>query len=551
MVASMSMPATVDILLVDDEARNLDALESILVDPSLRLLRAQDADKALRLLLDHDVAAIVLDIKMPGVSGVELARLIKNTKRFRETPIVFLTAYMLDDADVIAGYGAGGVDYLTKPVNPQILRHKLAVFADLYRKTRELAEVNRQLATLNENLEERVRERTADLETSEAALRTAAAQKDEFLAVLAHELRNPLAPLRTGLDLLLQMQPSESAPSSVMSRTMAAMNRQLDHMVRLIDDLLDVSRISRGLLELKRDHVDLAAIVRAAVESARPWFDRRKQNVTLELPNELHVHVDPTRIAQIVTNLLHNATKFTPEGGTLRIEADRQGDRASVRVIDSGVGIRANQLARVFDMFVRLPQGGGAGTAIEPGLGIGLALARRLALMNEGELQVSSAGEGQGTTFTLEIPAGASVHERDAAPAPAADSGGAQPLEIVVVEDNDDVADTLVAWLEQLGHKVAIARTGESGVALIRDRSPDLVLCDLGLPELDGLDVCRQVRALSGDKRPVMVALTGWGREDDLRRTREAGFDQHLVKPVAIDKLHAIIQGVREARMSG
>ncbi len=191
------MPEPIDILLVDDEARNLDALEAILSDPQYRLIRAQDADRALRLLLENDVAAIVLDIKMPGVSGLELAQMIKNTKRFRQTPIVFLTAYLLDDQHVIAGYDAGAVDYLTKPVNPQILRHKIAVFAELFRKTRELAE-------LNATLEERVRERTAELERSESELRVAASQKDEFLAILAHELRNPLAPLRSGLDLLLR-----------------------------------------------------------------------------------------------------------------------------------------------------------------------------------------------------------------------------------------------------------------------------------------------------------------------------------------------------------
>src|SRR6186713_3343973 len=177
------MSSVVEILLVDDEARNLDALEAILADPQYTLLRAEDADTALRTLLNHDVAAIVLDIKMPGISGFELARMIKNTRRFRETPIVFLTAYMVDDQDVIAGYGAGGVDYLTKPVNPQILRHKVGVFADLHRKTRELADVNEKLGRLNEKLEERVKERTQELERSEAALRESAHQKDEFLAV--------------------------------------------------------------------------------------------------------------------------------------------------------------------------------------------------------------------------------------------------------------------------------------------------------------------------------------------------------------------------------
>jgi len=249
----MSRP--IDILLVDDEARNLDALEAILESPGYRLLRAQDADRALRLLLENDVAAIVLDIKMPQVNGFELAQMIKNTRRFRETPIVFLTAHLIDDQHMIAGYDAGAVDYLTKPVNSQILKHKIAVFAELFRKTRELAE-------LNEKLEERVKERTLELERSEAALRAAAQQKDEFLAILAHELRNPLGPLRSGLDLLLRRKDSEP----VIARTLGTMNRQLHHMVRLIDDLLDISRVSRGLLELKKAPVDLGEVVAATVE---------------------------------------------------------------------------------------------------------------------------------------------------------------------------------------------------------------------------------------------------------------------------------------------
>src|SRR6187401_2060803 len=199
----------INILLVDDDQRNLDVLEIILDDPGYRVLRADDADKSLRLLLDHEVAAIVLDIKMPGVSGFELAKLIKGTKKYREIPIVFLTAYMVGDQDVIAGYGAGAVDYLTKPVNPAILRHKIAVFAELFRKTRALSE-------LNETLEQRVRERTAELERSEAALRASSRQKDAFLATLAHELRNPLAPLRTGLDLLLRApSPAPNVPRTL------------------------------------------------------------------------------------------------------------------------------------------------------------------------------------------------------------------------------------------------------------------------------------------------------------------------------------------------
>jgi signal transduction histidine kinase len=538
------MPSPVKILLVDDESRNLDALEAILSDPAYQLLRAEDAEQALRLLLDHDVAAIVLDIKMPGVSGFELARMIKNTKRFRETPIVFLTAYLVDDEDVIAGYGAGGVDYLTKPLNPIILRHKVGVFADLYRKTRELAAVNAELAKLNERLEERVLERTAELQKSEAEVRAAGVQKDEFLAVLAHELRNPLAPLRTGLDLLLRHQSKAEAAPPV-ARALSAMNRQLDHMVRLIDDLLDVSRISRGLLELKRERVELSAVLKSTIEGVRPFFERRNHVLSAQISGEIQAEADHTRIAQILTNLLHNAAKFTPANGSIRIELTEEGGNAVFRVTDSGAGIRSDQLERVFDMFARIER---PGVSAEPGLGIGLALARRLADMHGGRLSVSSPGEGQGTTFTLQIPAIAPV-VATASEARAAPDAPMAPLDIVVVEDNQDIAEVLVTWLESLGHRVAVAHTGEDGVEAIRQHRPDLAVCDLGLPDIDGVDVCRRVRALSGASQPVMVALTGWGRDEDLRATKEAGFDHHLVKPVAPDKLHALLQNVSEARV--
>jgi signal transduction histidine kinase len=524
------MSAPIDILLVDDEARNLDALEAILADSGYRLLRAENADRALRLLLDHEVAAIILDIKMPGMSGIELARLIKNTKKFRETPVVFLTAYMLDDADIIAGYGAGGVDYLTKPVNPLILRHKIGTFAELFRKTRDLAE-------LNEKLEERVRERTAELEKSEAALRLAAAQKDEFLAVLAHELRNPLAPLRAGVDLLLR----RLAGMPDVGRTLDAMDRQLHHIVRLVADLLDVSRISRGLLELKKERVDVGLIVQSAVDGARTFFDRRKQVVSVDVAPDLCADADPTRLAQILTNLLHNAAKFTPVGGQITVSLAREGESAVIRVVDSGAGIAADQIDRVFDMFARVVR---PGATTESGLGIGLALARRLATMHGGTLTAESAGLGHGTTFTLSLPArpateaAAARPRRGDGPPPAA----LGRLKILVIEDNEDVADTLTAWLDDLGHEVWVARTGQSGLDMVKQAKPNVVLCDLGLPGLDGLDVCRSVTTLAVDARPTMVALTGWGREDDLRRTREAGFDYHLVKPVDPEQLFTVLR---------
>ena len=525
------MPRPIDILLVDDEARNLDALEAILESPQYRLLRAEDADRALRLLLENDVAAIVLDIKMPQVDGFELAQMIKNTRRFRETPIVFLTAHLVDDQNVIAGYDAGAVDYLTKPVNSQVLRHKIAVFAELFRKTRELAE-------LNEKLEERVKERTLELERSESALRAAAQQKDEFLAILAHELRNPLGPLRSGLDLLLRRKEGEP----VVARTLGSMNRQLHHMVRLIDDLLDISRVSQGLLELKKAPLDLAEIVAATVESVRPLFERRRQHLTLETKDAIEVLADSTRVAQIVTNLLTNASKFTPENGRITIEVERDGDRALIKVADSGAGIPSDQIDRIFGMFARVKRADGDGPM---GLGIGLALARRLTEMHGGALTVASPGENAGSTFTLSLPASLSAPVAIAPPQqPAEPAAATNGLRIVIIEDNEDVAESLKDLLEDTGHRVWAALSGTDGINLVQEVRPNVVLCDLGLPHMGGVEICRRIRALPIAVPPLMVAITGWGREEDHRRTREAGFDHHLVKPVAVDSLDRVLRTV-------
>jgi signal transduction histidine kinase len=526
------MDGSIDILLVDDEPRNLDALEAILSDRGYRLLRAEEADRALRLLLENDVAAIVLDIKMPRVNGIELAQIIKGTKRFREIPILFLSAHLVEDQDVLTGYGAGAVDYLTKPFNPQILRHKIAVFADLFRKTRALAE-------LNDKLEQRVRERTAELERSEAALRAAARQKDDFLATLAHELRNPLAPLRTGLDLLIQMQ---AAPTQVASRTLSAMNRQLDHIVRLIDDLLDVSRINSGVLELKKEKVNLAKLLETVAESYQSILQQKDISLGTSASEQLSALVDPTRIAQIVGNLLHNASKFTPKGGSVRLELGYDDGDAIIRLIDSGVGIPPDQIERVFEMFARVQ---GSSSPGDRGAGIGLALAKRLAQMHGGELSAFSAGEGRGTTITLRLP-GAELEPslRRSTPAPAQLSAPTALFDILVIEDNEDVADTLAAWLESLGHRVTVARTGAEGVRLARTLRPQLVLCDIGLPEMDGIEVCLRVREMAQEFRPTMVALTGWGQEADRERTRNAGFDRHLVKPVAPELLSDVLRSI-------
>lgn len=516
------MTPSIDILLVDDEPRNLDALEAILGDPAYRLLRAEDADRALHLLLESDVAAIVLDIKMPLVSGFELAQMIKKTRRFRETPIVFLTAHMIDDEHIIAGYDAGAVDYLTKPVNPQILRHKVAVFAALFRTTRALTD-------LNNTLEARVRERTVELER-------AAHQKDEFLAILAHELRNPLMPLRAGLDLI-KRHPAQ-LPSE---KTIGLMDQQVRHMVRLIDDLIDVSRISRGWLELQKGPLDLRALVESTVESIRTLFERKGQTLSLTCKGEIGADADETRVAQILINLLTNASKFTPDGGRITVTlADERGG-AVIRVSDTGSGIPSDKIEEIFGMFARVER---PGVSAQSGLGIGLALARRLAEMHGGSLTAASDGEGCGSVFTLSLPSRLPEVVASTGDPPPPSARAATPLRILIIEDNREIVDLLTELLEDMGHHVRSALTGQQGIDLIDSVRPNVILCDLGLPEMSGLDVCRRIRNLFTGSRPTIIALTGWGRDADRRRTDEAGFDHHLVKPVRADDLIRVLETV-------
>jgi signal transduction histidine kinase/ActR/RegA family two-component response regulator len=441
---------------------------------------------------------------------------------------VFLTAHMVDDDDKLEGYGAGAVDYLTKPLNPLVLRQKISVFAELFRKTRALSE-------LNDTLEERVRERTAELEKSEAALQLAARQKDEFLAVLAHELRNPLAPLRTGLDLVMRVRPVLPG----IDRTLEAMSRQVDHMVRLIDDLLDVSRIDAGKLELKKQPEELAVLVERSLDGARVFFDRRHQTVEVDVGCSATVLADDVRIVQILGNVLHNASKFTPDGGTIRVEVDSDGGRATVRITDTGAGIPPAQLDRIFDMFAHIERPISAG---DRGLGIGLALARNLAAMHGGTLTAESSGLGRGSTFTLSLPAFDEIGGRKTAGGRAPTAPPTTALSIVLVEDSEDNLETLLAWLTAAGHTVRGAPDGETGVRTIREVEPDLVLCDLGLPGMDGLEVCRSVRAFPLGRQPIMIALTGWGRSEDRRRTADAGFDDHLVKPIDPRALAAMLE---------
>ena len=785
------MQDPINILIVDDEPKNLTVLEAILNDPAYRLVRAESADKALLALVAEEFALLILDIRMPGMTGFELAQIIKDRKKTTRVPIIFLTAYYNEDQHVLTGYDSGAVDYLHKPVSAPILRSKVAVFAELHRTQREcglanhtlLAEMTErrraeeQLRVLNETLEQRVAERTEalresernyraltvasseiayrmsadwstmlpldgrqlmassdqpladwawldkslppdeyplvrqtiseaiarktlfelehrvrrpdgsigwtrsravpildeneeviawfgaasditdrkqaetelkvsetryrrlfesakdgilildahaatitdanpfmaemlgfsqdefvgkelwqiglfkDVEASKAAMRElqekgyiryedlpletkagrritvefvsnvygedgeaviqcnirdisdrrqveeslrqraadlseADRRKDEFLATLAHELRNPLAPVRMAVEVLRMKGPA--IPELQWARDV--IDRQTQALTRLIDDLMDVSRINHGKIELQREQVELEKIVQGAVETSRPLIEEMGHELTVTLPpGPVIVNADLTRLAQVMLNLLNNATKYTERGGRIDLRAELQGSDVVVSVTDTGIGIPAEKLLTIFEMFSQVE---GALSRSPGGLGIGLCLVKRLVEMHGGSVEAKSGGPGKGSEFVVRLPiAVAQTYPRQGSD----DGDKAQPtsdLRILVVDDNRDAAETLAMLLKMMGNNVHTAHDGEEAVAAAREFQPDVVLCDIGLPKLNGYEACRQMKAQAWDKKMILIAVTGWGQDDDRRKSEKAGFDHHLVKPV-------------------
>ena len=365
-------------------------------------------------------------------------------------------------------------------------------------------------------------------------------RKDEFLATLAHELRNPLAPVRNGLQILKLGGPPEQ-----LRRVREMMERQLGHMVRLIDDLLDVSRITRGRVELRKERVGLQAVVDSALEVSRALIDSSGHALTVQVVPGLFLSADPTRMAQVIANLLNNAAKYTPRGGHITLTAEREGEAAILRVRDTGMGIPADMLPRVFDMFTQV---GRTLERSQGGLGIGLTLVRRLVEMHGGTVEVESPGPDLGTTFTVRLPlAEEDEHTRHAPIARAAEPAPGT-LRVLVVDDNTDGAESLAMLLRLSGHQTRTAHTGPDGLAAARAFRPDIVFLDIGLPGMSGYEVAEQLRTEYGTKGPVLIALTGWGSEGDRRRSREVGIDHHLTKPVDAQRIQGLIDGLLALR---
>jgi signal transduction histidine kinase len=393
------------ILIVDDERANLEALELTLAPTGCRVVRAQSADEALLALLDQEFACIVLDIRMPGIGGLELAEIIKRRRRTQHVPILFLTAHLIDDRDIVRGYRTGAVDYLTKPVNPDILRSKIGVFVDLFRKTHALARANQALQheivareqaqgalqLVNQDLERRVAERTAELQEADR-------RKDEFLATLSHELRTPLNAIYGWARIL---RSGQFDPASL-PRAIEVIERNAQIQTQLIGDLLDVSRIVTGKLHLRLAETPMALVVREAVESVRMLAQAREIELQATLRDTPAIQGDADRLQQVAWNLLSNAIKFTGPGGSVAVTLEAEDGAAVMIVRDTGCGIRRDLLPYVFERF---RQADTTTTRVHSGLGIGLTIVKHLVEAHGGAVTAESAGEGLGSTFTVRLPA--------------------------------------------------------------------------------------------------------------------------------------------------
>jgi PAS domain S-box-containing protein len=630
------------VLVVDDTPQNLVTFEAILDDTEIEVVPVGSARDALRAVLRDEFAAILLDVNMPDMDGFETASLIRRRPLSSHTPILFLTAYG-SDAYTSRAYSLGAVDFIQTPVNPEILRAKIGVFADLFRKR---AEVKRQAERLREAEEQLRRQAESALRESEGRFRVlctsapvaifqldargqcvyvsplwlattgqpaeaamgvgwaeaigpgdagsvigswqaaniegrawaheqpitrrtdgekrwlyvksspiladegrsvghvgmvedvtarkqteeqliqADRKKDEFLAMLGHELRNPLAAIGNAV-LVAQTPGLENRRDW----SLQVIKRQVEQLSNLIDDLMDASRVRLGKIELRRDHIDLAPVLRRAVDAVQPYVDERRQHIEISLPDRpLAVTADPTRLEQVFVNLLSNASKYSHDDGRIHVDVTTDTDRIVARVRDEGVGLEPGMAARIFDLFVQ------AETTLDRskgGLGIGLSLARRLIELHGGSIVARSEGLGRGSEFIVTLPLAAPLSSSPSDESVSTAVGDSSPdTTVLVVDDNVDAANALSLLLEAQGFRVVVAHDGGDALKRADEAQPHIVLMDLGLPVLDGYQVATALRARPNGSALTLVAVSGYGPDQNPERSGAAGFDHHLVKPI-------------------
>jgi len=569
----MGVNNKVNVLLVDDQPARLLTYESILSELGQNLVSARSGLEALEKLMKEEFAVVLLDVSMPDMDGFEAATLIHQHPRFEKTPIIFVTGVHVSELDRLKGYKVGAVDYVSIPVVPEILRSKVAVLVELHLKRRELQELNRNLAKANERLAEAnttlQAEKTRELENLnrvlqranqeleaanrslqsevtertrvELALKEADRHKDEFLAMLAHELRNPLAPIHNAVALMHRTPLTD--PQLIWSRDV--IGRQLAHLTRLVDDLLDVSRITRGKINLSKQALEIGPLVARTVETVQPLFEERGHTLRVDMPDTgLSVYGDPTRLMQAIGNVLSNAAKYTERGGQVTLAVAQTSSEVEIRIRDNGIGIPPELMPMIFNLFTQLDRS----SAAQGGLGIGLALVQRLVEMHGGSVTAQSDGPGCGSEFVIRLPLllgdrlatdAEQLNTLSALEPSMMNAEGTTQTQrrILVADDNNDALESLATLLQLSGHEVYTAANGAVALETAEQHRPEVALLDIGMPKLDGYEVARRIRAQPWGARITLVALTGWGQDSDRRRSQEAGFDSHLVKPLDLDKL--------------
>lgn len=466
-------------------------------------------------------AALVVEEVIAEDRGEPLANVLTSQPPWSDLPILVLTRQGADSATVAQTIRSfGNVTLLERPVRVAALVSSVRVAL----RTRQRQYQMRSI------LEER--------KHAEETLGEANKRKDEFLATLAHELRNPLAPICNSLHILRL----SGRDDPTVERVSAMMERQVNHMVRLVDDLLEVSRITRGKIELRKESIELAAVIRNAVEASRPLIDANRHQLTITLPPDpVTFEGDGVRLAQVFANLLNNAAKYTDPGGQIWLSARQAQDDLVVSVRDSGVGIPGDLLPHVFDMFMQARR---PGAQLSEGLGIGLTLVKNLVEMHDGKVEAFSEGPGKGSEFVVRLPAKCVSPTVPAGPANLKPAAILAPCRVLIVDDNRDAADSLGVLLKILGADAHVVYSGAQALAAIPTLRPDVVLLDIGMPGMNGFEVARQIRAHGDFKGLTLIALTGWGKEEDHRRSQEAGFDFHLTKPPDFVALKALLNSL-------
>ena len=518
------------ILVVNDDAASLLALTSLLDqwadESNYTVHSARSGQEALRQVLLHDFAVILLDVNMPGMDGFETAEAIHQRARSADIPIIFVTAFLADEIDRLKAYQRGAADFLFTPVIPQILHAKVSVFVALAMKNEQLKRQAEKLSQRTTELTATNRRLVREMEERRDAERKSHA-KDEFLAMLGHELRNPLSAISSASSLI----GLPGANSDTVGRAKQIIQRQSQHLSRIVDDLLDLSRAMSGKILLSRKPTDLSNLVSGCLETFRATGRTAGYRFSVDLAPGW-VDGDPTRLEQITSNLLDNALKYTPAGGNIDVKVAQSAEEVMLTVRDSGVGIPAELLPHVFDVFV---QGAISIDRSQGGLGIGLSLVRRLVELHGGSVSADSDGSGNGSTFTIRLPRTEPVTAAPAQQQTHGDNSGKPP--VLLIEDNEDGREMMATMLAAHGFPVDQAADGLQGVAAAQARRPAVALVDIGLPGIDGYEVARRLRRDPVTQGIRLIALTGYGLAEDQRRVLEAGFDRHLVKPVSIEQL--------------